>query len=129
MMRRIRDTTRALPRRALMRGVTAGSIAAYLGGAASGPANAAEEATFPAHPRWKFVFVNHVTSNPFLSRVSTAFPAAQILKADVNMASPRRLRWSGACSKVVEASTSAVGTPRADLGAMSVGSDDPWRFI
>src|SRR6516165_5462312 len=51
MMRRIRDTTRALPRRALMRGVTAGSIAAYLGGAASGPANAAEEATFPAHRR------------------------------------------------------------------------------
>lgn len=57
------------------------------------------------------------------------FPAAQILKADVNMASPRRLRWSGACSKVVEASTSAVGTPRADLGAMAAGSDDPWRFI
>ena len=65
MMRRIRDTTRALPRRALMRGVTAGSIAAYLGGAASGPAKAAEEAPFPVHPRWKFVFVNHVTSNPF----------------------------------------------------------------
>ena len=57
------------------------------------------------------------------------FPAAQILKADVNMASPKRLRWSGACSKVVEASTSAVGTPRADLGAMAAGSDDPWRFI
>ena len=65
MMRRIRDTTRALPRRALMRGVTAGSIAAYLGAAASGSAKAAEEAPFPAHPRWKFVFVNHVTSNPF----------------------------------------------------------------
>ena len=46
MMRRIRDTTRALPRRALMRGVTAGSIAAYLGGAASGPAKVAEEHRF-----------------------------------------------------------------------------------
>ena len=54
----------SLPRRALMRGLTAGSIAAYLG-AAAGPAGAEEGRPFPPHPRWKFVFVNHVTSNPF----------------------------------------------------------------
>jgi simple sugar transport system substrate-binding protein len=55
-----RDMTGSLPRRAVMRGVTAGSVAAYLAGAV-GPAGAAEEGPFPAHPRWKFVFVNHVT--------------------------------------------------------------------
>ena len=33
--------------------------------AAAGGARAAEEGPFSPHPRWKFVFVNHVTSNPF----------------------------------------------------------------
>jgi simple sugar transport system substrate-binding protein len=53
----------ALPRRALMRGVGAGSAAALL--AAAGRARAADAGPYPEHPRWKFVFVNHVTTNPF----------------------------------------------------------------
>lgn len=53
-----------LPRRALMRGVTAGSAAAVLGAAMS-RAQAQDKSPFPQHPRWKFVFVNHVTANPF----------------------------------------------------------------
>jgi simple sugar transport system substrate-binding protein len=53
-----------LPRRALMRGVTIGGAAALLAGA-SERARAADAAPFPDHPRWKFVFVNHVTTNPF----------------------------------------------------------------
>jgi simple sugar transport system substrate-binding protein len=68
MRRRSRDVAAAvaaaLPRRALMRGVAAGPVAALLAGAAGG-AQAAEEAAFPPHPRWKFVFVNHVTTNAF----------------------------------------------------------------
>ncbi|HEX4158064.1 MAG TPA: substrate-binding domain-containing protein, partial [Rhizomicrobium sp.] len=67
MTRRSRDITAAvaasLPRRALMRGVAAGPAAALM--AAAGGARAAEGGPFPSHPRWKFVFVNHVTSNPF----------------------------------------------------------------
>ena len=54
----------SFPRRALIRGITAGPVAAALMAAAGG-ARAADEAPFPPHPRWKFVFVNHVTSNPF----------------------------------------------------------------
>src|SRR5579862_908221 len=53
-----------LPRRALMRGAALGSAAAALA-AATGRARGAEGGPFPPHPRWKFVFVNHVTSNPF----------------------------------------------------------------
>ena len=53
-----------LPRRALLRGVTAGSAAAMLSLAAQ-RAGAADAAPFPEHPRWKFVFVNHVTTNAF----------------------------------------------------------------
>ena len=52
-----------LPRRALMRGLTAGSVATMLASAEA--ARAAEGDPFPSHPRWKFVFVNHVTANPF----------------------------------------------------------------
>ncbi|HEX3862734.1 MAG TPA: sugar ABC transporter substrate-binding protein [Stellaceae bacterium] len=53
-----------LPRRALMRGVTVGAAAAALS-AAAGRARAADAVPFPEHPRWKFVFVNHVTTNAF----------------------------------------------------------------
>jgi len=53
-----------LPRRALFAGVTAGSAAAFLS-LAAGRAEAADAAPFPDHPRWKFVFINHVTTNAF----------------------------------------------------------------
>src|SRR5215470_16132584 len=53
----------ALPRRALMAGAAAGPAVALL--AAAGKARAADKAPFPDHPRWKFVFINHVTTNPF----------------------------------------------------------------
>jgi simple sugar transport system substrate-binding protein len=53
----------ALPRRAVMQGVAAGPVAAAL--LAGSGARAAAEGAFPPHPRWKFVFVNHVTTNAF----------------------------------------------------------------
>jgi simple sugar transport system substrate-binding protein len=53
-----------LPRRAVMSGVTLASAAAVLA-AGSGTARAAGAGPFPAHKKWKFVFVNHVTTNPF----------------------------------------------------------------
>src|SRR5579885_3636882 len=30
-------------------------------------ANASSEGNFPSHPKWKFVFVNHVTTNAFFT--------------------------------------------------------------
>jgi simple sugar transport system substrate-binding protein len=62
----IEDTVAGrLPRRALMRGVTVGGAAAMLATATRTGAQAADPGPFPDHPRWKFVFVNHVTTNPF----------------------------------------------------------------
>jgi simple sugar transport system substrate-binding protein len=52
-----------LQRRGMLTGAIAGSAAALLAGVAK-QARAASTA-FPEHPRWKFVFVNHVTTNPF----------------------------------------------------------------
>src|SRR5271168_3223662 len=53
-----------LPRRALIRGAGVGGAAAMLA-AAGTRAKAADAGPFPDHPKWKFVFVNHVTTNPF----------------------------------------------------------------
>jgi simple sugar transport system substrate-binding protein len=70
---RVPDQSEGVSRReALRRAASAGallslsSLAAGLGLPAS--ADAAEGETygkFPKHPKWKFVFVNHVTTNPF----------------------------------------------------------------
>jgi len=48
----------SLARRGLMGTALAGTAMAAF-------ATRAEAATFPSHPKWKFVFVNHVTTNPF----------------------------------------------------------------
>ncbi|MGH7084467.1 MAG: sugar ABC transporter substrate-binding protein, partial [Acetobacteraceae bacterium] len=53
-----------LPRRAMMHGVTVASAGAILA-AAAGTARAAGTGPFPEHPKWRFVFVNHVTTNSF----------------------------------------------------------------
>ena len=50
-------------RRGLLQGAGLGAALAMMGGMIS-PAQAAE-AAFPSHKRWKIVFVNHVTTNPF----------------------------------------------------------------
>lgn len=56
-------------RQALRRAAGAGVLASLssLAGFGVTSAEAAEEALgkFPKHPQWKFVFVNHVTTNPF----------------------------------------------------------------
>ena len=53
-----------LPRRAVAQGVSLGAAAALLAGATRS-AEAAGTGPFPKHPKWHFVFVNHVTTNPF----------------------------------------------------------------
>jgi simple sugar transport system substrate-binding protein len=60
----VEEAAARLPRRAMMYGVTAGTAAAMVA-ATSATARAAEAGPYPSHPRWRFVFVNHVTTNPF----------------------------------------------------------------
>ncbi len=49
-------------RRAMLQGAGLGGALALLG---SGVARAADAGPFPSHPKWRLVFVNHVTTNPF----------------------------------------------------------------
>ena len=51
-------------RRGLLQGAGLSAALALMGGMIT-PAQAAEAGSFPAHKRWKIVFVNHVTTNPF----------------------------------------------------------------
>ena len=56
-------------RRGLMQGAGLGAALSLLGGVsgAGGLISTAQaaEAAFPQHKKWKIVFVNHVTTNPF----------------------------------------------------------------
>ena len=60
---------RGLSRRDLMRSAAivgaGGSLAALLAACQSGTTSAGGQGNFPSHPKWKFTFVNHVTTNPF----------------------------------------------------------------
>ena len=57
------ETTMHAARRTMLQGAGLGGALALLGGA--GVARAAEAGPFPSHPKWRLVFVNHVTTNPF----------------------------------------------------------------
>ncbi len=87
-------------RRAMLHGAGLGSALALLGSA--GAANAAASSPFPSHPRWKMVFVNHVTTNPFF--VPTQYgiqDACALLDCDspVDRLDQRRCGADGECDE------------------------------
>jgi simple sugar transport system substrate-binding protein len=116
-----RDNAASLARRALMRGAAAGPLAAALIGAAGG-AWAAEEAPFPPHPRWKFVFVNHVTSNPFFVPCQYGIEdACALLGVDY--------QWTGSETSDVAQMVNAMNTAIAGKAdAIAVCLVDPKGF-
>ena len=125
-----------LPRRAMVHGVGAASAAAALGTIAGGTiaggviaggtiasqARAAEAGPFPAHPRWRFVFVNHVTTNPF-------FVATQYGIRDACALLGCAYQWTGSeisdVAQMVNAMNAAIAG-RAD--AIAVSLVDPKGF-
>ena len=121
MTGRSRDITGSLPRRAVMRGVAAGPVAALLAGAA-GDARAAEGGPFPSHPRWKFVFVNHVTANPFFVPCQCGIQdACALLGCDY--------QWTGSETSDVAQMVNAMNTAVAGKAdAIAVCLVDPRGF-
>lgn len=68
-------------RRAVLRGGGVGALAGLAGAAGLGAtsvASAAGGGVYPEHPQWRFVFINHVTTNPFF--VPTRYGAADACK-------------------------------------------------
>ena len=111
-----------LPRRALMRGVTVGSAAAMLAAATRTGAKAADAPPFPDHPRWKFVFVNHVTANPFFVPCQYGIQdACALLGCDY--------QWTGSETSDVAQMVNAMNTAIAgQADAIAVCLVDPKGF-
>ena len=59
---------RAFLRRTAMTGVAAGSVSTLLAACGSSASSGGSSGSiFGSHPNYKFVFVNHVTTNPFFT--------------------------------------------------------------
>src|SRR5579864_298598 len=112
----------SLPRRALMRGITVGSAAAMLAAATRSGAKAADAPPFPDHPRWKFVFVNHVTANPFFVPCQYGIQdACALLGCDY--------QWTGSETSDVAQMVNAMNTAIAGKAdAIAVCLVDPKGF-
>ncbi len=83
----------------------AGALMAACGNSAPTPAGALTEGNFPSHPNWKFVFVNHVTTNPF-------FTPTQYGAADACALLGCSYQWTGSekssASEMVDAFNAAI---------------------
>jgi simple sugar transport system substrate-binding protein len=101
---------RAFLRRTALTGVAAGSVSTILeacggGGTSSTSASGASgsAAVFGSHPNYKFVFVNHVTTNPF-------FVPTQYGAADASKLLGCSYQWTGSESSNVSQMVNAVNT-------------------
>jgi simple sugar transport system substrate-binding protein len=109
---------RAFLRRSAMTGVAAGSVGALLSacGSSASSSGGGSESVFGKHKKYKFVFVNHVTTNPF-------FTPTQYGAADASKLLGCEYQWTGSessnVSQMVNALNSAV-TGGADGIAVSL---------
>ena len=107
-------------RRTWLHGAALGSAAALL--AAGRPARAEGAASFPEHPRWRMVFVNHVTTNPFF--VPTQYglqDACDLLGCDH--------QWTGSANSDVAEMVNAMNAAiAAKASAIAVPLIDPKAF-
>jgi simple sugar transport system substrate-binding protein len=96
------DGSAGLDRASLLKRIAAGgaalSIPALLSAKdAMGAPGRAGATVYPSHPKWKFAFINHVTTNPFF--VPTQYGAAD-------------------ASKLVDVTYTWTGSTKADVGEM-----------
>jgi simple sugar transport system substrate-binding protein len=113
------DRTR-VARRAMLHGASFGGALALLGSIQE--ARAADAEPFPPHSRWKLVFVNHVTTNPFF--VPTQYglqDACALLGCDS--------QWTGSANADVAEMVNAMNAAiAAKAAAIAVPIVDPHAF-
>lgn len=116
-------------RRSLFKGAAIGAtslslpaLLAACGGSATTTSSNSGEGNFPTHPKWNFVFVNHVTTNPF-------FVATQYGIQDACALLGCSYQWTGSensiASEMVNAFNAAISA-KADGIAISIV--DPTAF-
>jgi simple sugar transport system substrate-binding protein len=100
---------RAFLRRTALSGAAAGSVGALLAAcgsssnSASGSSGGGSDEIFGSHPSYKFVFVNHVTTNPF-------FTPTQYGAADASKLLGCSYQWTGSESSNVNQMINALNT-------------------
>jgi simple sugar transport system substrate-binding protein len=100
------DQSTAISRRRMMQAALAGGAGALALPAFATEAlaaSASSAAKFPAHPKWRFVFVNHVTTNPFF--VPTRYGAE-----DACEMTNTRYQWTGSQTAKTPEMISAMNT-------------------
>jgi simple sugar transport system substrate-binding protein len=103
---------RAFLRRTALTGVAAGSVSTILAacGSSASSGGGGSASVFGSHPSYKFVFVNHVTTNPF-------FTPTQYGAADASKLLGCSYQWTGSESSNVNQMVNAVNsavTAKAD---------------
>jgi simple sugar transport system substrate-binding protein len=102
---------RSFLRRTALTGVAAGSVSTILSACGSGGASSSNAASgggnsasvFGSHPSYKFVFVNHVTTNPF-------FTPTQYGAADASKLLGCSYQWTGSENSNVSQMVTALNT-------------------
>ncbi len=111
-------------RRGLLQGAGLSAALALMGGMGGmiTPAQAAEGGSFPAHKRWKIVFVNHVTTNPF-------FVPTQYGIQDATALLGMDYQWTGSANADIGEMVNAVNAAiAAKADAIAVPIVDPKAF-
>jgi len=112
------DTAGGLDRRGILRAGAIGSAVAALAGVRG--AHAAD--LVPKHPRFRFVFVNHVTTNPF-------FTATQYGMRDACALFGAEAQWTGSENSIAAQMVSAMNSAiAAKADAIAVCLVDPHAF-
>src|ERR1700736_2241564 len=113
-------------RQALRRAAGAGALISLspLAGLVEAKAEAAEEALgkFPKHPQWKFVFVSHVTTNPFWVPLRYATEEACALLGT-------SFQWTGSEKSIATEMVNAFNTAvSAKADGIAIALVDPSAF-
>ncbi|ACD20552.1 sugar ABC transporter substrate-binding protein [Paraburkholderia phytofirmans] len=111
-------------RRGLLQGAGISAALALMGGMGGmiSSAQAAEGGSFPAHKRWKIVFVNHVTTNPF-------FVPTQYGIQDATALLGMDYQWTGSANADIGEMVNAVNAAiAAKADAIAVPIVDPKAF-
>ncbi len=115
-----------LRRRSLLKGAALGmsmpALLAACGGTTTPTTPTTTEGMFPSHPQWNFVFVNHVTTNPF-------FVPTQYGIQDATSLLGCKYQWTGSqtssVTEMVDALNSAIS---AKADGIAVSLIDPTAF-
>jgi len=110
----------AVARRTMLHGASLGGALAMLAGLRE--AHAADAGPFPPHPKWKLVFVNHVTTNPF-------FVPTQYGIQDACALLDCTYQWTGSANADVAEMVNAMNAAiAAKAAAIAVPIVDPRAF-